>query len=195
MESKNEEINSIKKSKKKIKKKIKNNYKDLKDLLNNIKEEKENKIINTKIKKNIKNKKDTINAENNKNNIDEKKIGDNKNNLKSNLKIDSSTTSCSFYQEENNVIQKENLESQTKKETNKFKRMNYISKNNNNINVVKNIDEENIAKIHSPIFYFYKEVKQNLNKMKSIVDLTNSINFVEKKLFLLLNLFLIIINL
>ena len=177
----NEDKNIINQSIKKIKKKVKKNYKNLKDLLDNIKESKEKTANNKKIKKK-KNKNKEIIKENAKDEINNDDENNNKNNSKSEiLKLHSSTASSSISQEENNIdIQKDNFESQTKKENNKFKLMNYIPKNIGNNNILNNIDDENSAKVSSPMYEYFKEMEKNLKNMKSVVDLNNSINFVKK---------------
>ena len=177
----NENKNIIKQSIKKIKKKVKKNYENIKDLLDNIKESKEKTANNKKIKKK-KNKKKEIIKENAKDEINNDDENNNKNNSKSEiLKLHTSTASSSISQDENNIdIQKDNFESQTKKENNKFKLMNYIPKNIGNNNILNNIDDENSAKVSLPMYEYFKELEKNLKNMKSVVDLNNSINFVKK---------------
>ena len=64
---------------------------------------------------------------------------------------------------------------------NKFKSMNFIPKNSNNI-VFKLNDEDKgkILNFHSPISNYYKEIIQHYIQTKKRDDLNNSINFVHK---------------
>ena len=175
----------IEKIKKKIKKKKQSNFKGLKDLLNNINQEKgiNTKVKKKKIKKNKKNKEKEQQCENT---IFNKEMLYKKNDID----INCSTNISSKSQYENNFLNEKSEKEYTMSENNdefiKGKYLNFIPKANEEIekNQLNNKEVDNNINVSSPIIKYYEGSEEYLKNMNNnIMNFSNSINFVSKKVF------------